>query len=207
MNEFSKTLKRVLVPIADGSEEIEAVGIIDTLRRAGADVTVAAVSKLQITASRGTRIIADTLLDHCRDREYDLIVLPGGMPGALKLRDSEILAELLKKQVAEGRYYAAICAAPAVVLAYHGLIGNRMATAYPSLVSQLPHQQMVERRVVVDGKCITGKGPGAALEFALVLVGLLFGRDIQDRLSREMLVILPWHEFYIEPASSPQKEG
>ncbi len=114
---------KVLVPIADGTEEIEAVCIIDVLRRAGADVTVASVeSALQVTASRGVKIVADVLLEQCRDDTFDLIALPGGIPGAEHLRDSLLLEKLLQRQFKEDRWYAAICAAPAVVSAAPGVI-------------------------------------------------------------------------------------
>ena len=95
--------KKVLVPIADGIEEIEAVCIIDVLRRAGADVTVASVDGLQVTASRGVKLVADVLITECADRIYDLIALPGGMPGAEHLRDSKELIGILKQQQKKGR--------------------------------------------------------------------------------------------------------
>ena len=101
--------KRVLVPIADGTEEIEAVCIIDTLRRAGAEVTVASVDALEVTASRGVRIVADASIADCASRTYDCIALPGGMPGAEHLRDSNDLIAMLKQQKQAGRLYAAIC--------------------------------------------------------------------------------------------------
>ena len=104
-------MPNVLVPIADGSEELEAMSIIDILRRAGASVTVASVDERQITASRGTRLIADQLISECVDATYDLIALPGGS-GAEHLRDSKDLEKLLKRQQREGRLYAAICASP-----------------------------------------------------------------------------------------------
>ncbi len=88
--------KKVLVPIANGIEELEAIGIIDTLRRADAIVTVASVNKLQITGTCGTRIIADKLIEECAEEKFDLIALPGGLPGAEHLRDSDILTSLLK---------------------------------------------------------------------------------------------------------------
>ena len=106
--------KKVLVPISDGIEELEAIGIIDTLRRADVDVTVASVDELQITASCGTKIVADKLIEECANEQYDLIALPGGLPGAEHLRDSQILTSLLKKQAEKGKYYDAICASPTV---------------------------------------------------------------------------------------------
>ena len=136
--------KKVLVPISDGIEELEAIGIIDTLRRADAKVTVASVDGLQITASCGTKIIADTLIENCINKEYDLIALPGGLPGAEHLRDSKVLTSLLKKQVADGKLYAAICASPVVVLQYHGLLKGKKATVNPALADKLIIKDNIE---------------------------------------------------------------
>ena len=105
--------KKVLVPIANGTEEIEAACIIDTLRRAGAEVTVASVDDLQVTASRGMKLVADARISDCVSQTYDCIALPGGMPGAEHLRDSAPLIEKLKQQKQAGRLYGAICASPA----------------------------------------------------------------------------------------------
>ncbi len=164
----------VLVPIADGTEEIEAVCIADVLRRAGAEVTVASVDGLQITASRGIKIVADKLIGECVSEQYDLIALPGGIPGAEHLRDSEMLSGMLCRQQQSGRWYAAICASPAVVFQPLGLLGSRKATCYPSYRDQIANQTAFDSRVVVDGNCITSQGPGTALDFALKLVALLF---------------------------------
>ena len=180
---------KVLVPIADGTEEIEAVCIIDVLRRAGADVTVASVERaLQVTASRGVKIVADVLLEQCRDKTYDLIVLPGGIPGAEHLRDSQILQELLKRQHSEDRWYAAICAAPAVVLQPQGLLQGKRATSHPAFMERLDAARAETDRVVVDGRCITSRGPGTALEFALKLVEHLFGPSKAEEVANPMIV-------------------
>jgi 4-methyl-5(b-hydroxyethyl)-thiazole monophosphate biosynthesis len=180
---------KVLVPIADGTEEIEAVSIIDVLRRAGADVTVAAVGpQLQITASRGVRLVADRLLDDCRDETFDVIVLPGGMPGAEHLRDSRTLKALLEKQAAGNRWYGAICAAPAVVLQEHGLLQGKRATSHPAFMERLDAERSSQDRVVVDGRCVTSRGPGTALEFALQLVAVLFGEAKAAEVAAPMLV-------------------
>ncbi|MDO8303662.1 MAG: DJ-1/PfpI family protein [Sedimentisphaerales bacterium] len=181
--------KKVLVPIADGTEEIEAVSIIDTLRRAGAEVTVASVTeKLNIVASRGVRIDADAMIGECVDTTYDLVVLPGGMPGATHLRDSKELTEILKQQQQQGRLYGAICASPAVVLEHHGLIGGRKATCYPSFAKDLSNADASGSRTVVDGTLITGQGPGTAIEFALKLVELLFGSEKAAEIAKAMIV-------------------
>ncbi|OHB60628.1 MAG: dihydroxyacetone kinase, partial [Planctomycetes bacterium RBG_13_50_24] len=167
--------KKVLVVIADGTEELEAVTIIDVLRRAKADVTVASVDDKQVTASRGVKLVADAVISDCAGKVYDLIALPGGMPGAEHLRDCSRLTDMLKAQAASGRLYAAICASPAVALKPHGLLKNKKATCYPSLLSELDIAE--QANVVVDGNCITSQGPATALEFALKLVELLFDKQ------------------------------
>jgi len=179
--------KEVLVPIADGTEELEAVTLIDVLRRAGARVTVASVGERQVTASRGVKLVADCLMGECLRQRYDLIALPGGMPGAEHLRDSEPLRELLERQAREERWLAAICAAPAVVLAHHGLLGARRATGHPAFVDSLPDRSAVDERVVVDGHLITSRGPGTALEFALRLVVVLYGREHAESVALPMV--------------------
>jgi 4-methyl-5(b-hydroxyethyl)-thiazole monophosphate biosynthesis len=192
--------RKALVPIADGTEEIEAVCIIDVLRRAGISVTVASVDRLQITASRGVKLVADRLLGECVGETYDLIALPGGMPGAEHLRDSEELVEMLKRQRQEGRLYGAICASPVVVLKHHGLLvhhtrsddaipmAHRRATCHPDFAAQLEDPQAVDMRVVVDGTCITSRGPGTAVEFALKLVEVLYGEHKAREIAQRMLV-------------------
>jgi len=180
--------KKVLVPIADGMEEIEAVCIIDTLRRAGADVTVASVGQPEVTASRGVKLVADARLSDCLDETYDCIALPGGMPGAEHLRDCGDLIGKLKEQKAAGRLYAAICASPAVVLQSHGLLENTRATCYPSMLNELDPACASDDRVVADGNCITGQGPAVAIDFALKLVELLFGPDKAKEIGEAMLV-------------------
>jgi 4-methyl-5(b-hydroxyethyl)-thiazole monophosphate biosynthesis len=181
--------KTALVPIADGTEELEAVTIIDVLRRGGVQVTVASAGGLTVTASRSVKLTADRLIGDCVGQTYDLIALPGGMPGAEHLRDCKPLIEMLKKQKQEGRLFAAICASPAVALAVHGLLDGRKATGYPSMMDKLPCKEA--GRVVVDGNCITSQGPGTAIEFALELVRLLRGETIAGQVAAAMLVERP----------------
>lgn len=180
--------KKVLVPIADGSEEIEAVCIIDTLRRAGAEVTVASVDKLQVTASRGVKLVADAQIADCASQMYDGIVLPGGMPGAEHLRDSAELIEMLRKQKQAGRLYAALCASPAVVLHHHKLIEKVRVTCFPGMRNRLDPAYASDERVVVDGNCVTSQGPATAIEFSLKLVELLFGPAKAKEVGAAMLV-------------------
>lgn len=180
--------KRILVPIADGCEEMEAVTIIDTLRRAKGKVTVAGVERCEVIASRGVKLVADRLLSDCLAESYDLIVLPGGMPGAQHLRDSKALVQLLTQHVNEGKPYAAICAAPAVVLQPHGFLAGRRATCHPSFREQLGDRSRADERVVVDGNCVTSQGPGTALEFALALVRLLYGQKKAADVAAPMII-------------------
>lgn len=181
--------KKVLIPIAKGSEEIEAVCLIDTLRRAGAEVTVASIETgLQVEASRGVKLVADCFISDCASEIYDFIVLPGGSLGAERLRDSSPLVVLLKKQKTSGRYYGAICAAPAVVLEHHGLIDGRRATAYPGFSDKLSNQEAVSSRVVEDSQCMTSRGPGTALEFAIEIVRVLYGEEKANDIASAMLV-------------------
>ncbi|MBE0536806.1 MAG: DJ-1/PfpI family protein [Phycisphaerae bacterium] len=179
--------KRVLVTIADGIEEIEAVCIIDTLRRAGAQVTVASANGLQVKASRGVKLVADKLIGECAGETFDLIVLPGGMPGAEHLRDSETLGDMLKKQKGAGRMYGAICASPTVVLSHYGLLDDKRATCHPALTDKLVCAEKADERVVADGNCVTSRGPGTAIEFALELVQQLFGADCAEAVAGPML--------------------
>lgn len=171
--------KQALVPIADGSEEIEAVTIIDVLRRAGVEVTVAFVGvgkTKQITAARGTNIVADSFIADCADKAWDLIAVPGGIEGADHLAASEILDQLLRSQAQQGKFYAAICAAPAVVLGSKGLLADKTATSHPRFYQSLIAKEVdTESRVVVDGNCITSQGPGTAIDFALELVEQICG--------------------------------
>lgn len=180
--------KTVLVPIAESIEEIEAVCIIDTLRRAGAKVTVASVGDLSITASRGVKLVADKLIGDCSNEDFDLIVLPGGLPGAEYLRDCDVLTDMLKKQTRQEKLFAAICASPATVFSHHGLIGDKKATCHPSLADKLICKEKLDRRVVTDGNCVTSQGPGTALEFAIELVRKLFGDEQAVKVAGPMLI-------------------
>jgi 4-methyl-5(b-hydroxyethyl)-thiazole monophosphate biosynthesis len=182
------TTKTALVPIADGTEEIEAVCIIDTLRRAEIAVTVAAVGDLQICASRQVLLVADTTVTQCRDRRFDLIALPGGMPGAEHLAACTPLIEMLQAQQQAKGLIGAICAAPAVVLQPHGLLAGIRATCYPSFQDRLDPDRLVSEPVVVDGQTVTAQGPAFAIDFALTLVERLLGPNVREQVARGMLV-------------------
>lgn len=179
--------KTALVPIADGTEEIEAVTIIDTLRRAGIDVFVASVSRKNITASRGVKLEADGLIHDIIAREFDVIAIPGGMPGAKHLSESATLNQLIKDQHEARRLIAAICAAPVVVLKPLGILDGRKATAHPGFSDQLADSSAVDDRVVLDGHVLTSRGPGTALEFALTIIRVLVGAEAAAKVAEPML--------------------
>jgi 4-methyl-5(b-hydroxyethyl)-thiazole monophosphate biosynthesis len=134
------------------------------------------------------KIVADCLIKECKEKDFDLIVLPGGIPGAEHLRDNPELKEILMRQQTNGRLYAAICAAPAVVLQAHGLLDDRLATCHPGFVGGLQDRSSVESRVVVDGNCITSRGPGTAMAFSLKLVEMLFGKDKMEAVATPMVI-------------------
>ncbi len=181
--------KTVLIPLADGFEEVEAITLIDVLRRAGADVTVSSLrEETTVTGAHGVRMIADEPLSMVENCVFDLIALPGGMPGAQNLRDSEALTSILETQNAHQGLIGAICAAPAVVLNEIGLLEGKTATAYPSFIERIPENQRSSDAVVEDGNIVTSAGPGTAMEFSLLLAARLFGPEKSDEIRAGMLV-------------------
>jgi 4-methyl-5(b-hydroxyethyl)-thiazole monophosphate biosynthesis len=180
--------KKVLVAIADGTEEIEAVTVIDVLRRAGVFVTAASVKNLTITASRGTKIIADDLISRCRDITYDAVILPGGMPGAEHLRDCDDLVAMIDEHIKKGKLIAAICACPAVVLAHHHFIDDVQATCYPSMADKLNKPDRTDSPVVYDKNFITSKGPATAMDFAIKIIQVLLGDKTANQVAEGLLL-------------------
>jgi len=181
--------KRALIAVADGVEDLECVTLIDVLRRADIEVLVASLEERRmITCARGTRLTADVMLVDVLAQDFDLIVLPGGMPGAQHLADFEPLAERVRKQAKAGELFAAICAAPALALQSYGVLRQRRMTCYPAFSDRLSGCTFVDEAVVVDGNCITSQGPGTALAFALTLVEQLVGRGTRTEVAKAMLV-------------------
>uniref|UniRef100_A0A2N9I144 DJ-1/PfpI domain-containing protein n=1 Tax=Fagus sylvatica TaxID=28930 RepID=A0A2N9I144_FAGSY len=187
---MASAAKKVLVPIANGTEPIEAVITIDVLRRSGADVTAASVeNQHRVDAGHAVKIVADALISDCADTVFDLIALPGGIPGATNLRDCAVLETLVKNQATDGRLYAAVCASPAVALAPWGVLKGLKATCYPSFMEQLaPNAIAVESRVQVDGKVVTSRGPGTTMEYAVALVEQLYGKEKAKEVSDPMVM-------------------
>lgn len=171
-------MARVLIPLAQGCEELEAVTIIDLLRRAGIEVVTAGLDDQPVKASRGVMLVPDTTLDDALNQEYDLVALPGGLPGADYLNEDQRIQSLLKKMASDNKYTAAICAAPKV-LASAGLLEGKRATSFPGILEKLnmPDVTIEAGPVIQDGKVITSRGPGTAMDFALTLIENLSGRD------------------------------
>ncbi len=181
---------RVLIPLAEGFEELEAITQIDLLRRAGVEVVTAGLVPGPVKASRGTLIVPETEMDKVLRQDFDMVILPGGLPGAQHLDADPRIHDLLRRHHAAQRYTAAICAAPKV-LANAGLLDGRSATWYPGTLSEMDYPQIRPSLapVVVDGKVVTSRGPGTAMDFALTLIELLVGedrrREVEAQLQRE----------------------
>uniref|UniRef100_M1CFB2 DJ-1 family protein n=1 Tax=Solanum tuberosum TaxID=4113 RepID=M1CFB2_SOLTU len=187
----SASPKKVLVPIGFGTEEMEAVILADVLRRAGAEVTVASVEQqLEVEAYGGTRLVADTFISTCSTEIFDLVALPGGMPGSARLRDCEVLQKITSRQAEEKRLYGAICAAPAVTLLPWGLLKRKQTTCHPAFIDKISSFRVVKTNTRVSGELTTSRGPGTSFEFAICLVEQLFGEPVAREIG-ELLLMNP----------------
>ncbi|XP_038713263.1 protein DJ-1 homolog C isoform X2 [Tripterygium wilfordii] len=168
---------------------MEAVIMVDVLRRSGAQVTVASVEpQLEVEASGGTRLVADTFISTCSDQVFDLVALPGGMPGSVRLRECEILKQITSRQAEEKRLYGAICAAPAVTLLPWGLSRKKQITCHPAFMDKLPTFWAVKSNIQVSGELTTSRGPGTSFEFALSLVEQLFGESVASKIGESLML-------------------
>ena len=183
--------------LADGFEEIEALSVIDIMRRAGMKVTTVSVSEsATVTGAHGIQVVADTLLPDTDCSVADWLILPGGMPGAVNLAGCSKLCELLKSQHANGGKVAAICASPAVVLAPLGILNGKEATCYPGFEKELKNSTISENSVAVDGNVITANGPATATLFALAIVANSLGEEVSRSVAEGMLLYNAPQEFY-----------
>ncbi|MCS7080815.1 MAG: DJ-1/PfpI family protein [Chloracidobacterium sp.] len=183
-------MPKVLVPLAEGFEEMEAVIVVDVLRRADiAVVTAALTDNRTVTGSHGIPVVADTTLAAVMEDHFDAVVLPGGLPGATNLRDDPRIAEIVRRTVEQDGWAAAICAAP-LALAAFGVLRGKAFTSHPSVRDRLADAggEYDERRVAVDGRIVTSRSPGTAFEFALALVARLADEATARRLAEAMLV-------------------
>ena len=177
-------MKRVLVPLAQGCEELEAVAIIDLLRRAQFDVISAGLEPqlTPIKASRGTS------LDEALKTDYDILVLPGGLPGADHLNDDQRIIKLIQQMARTDKFTCAICAAPRA-LAPAGVLEGKRTTSYPGTLDEMdiPGMTYTGEAVTKDGKIITGRGPGAAIDFTLTLIEALGGNKLKQQVEAPLL--------------------
>jgi len=179
-------MKKVLVPLADGFEEIESTTIMDVLRRAGVDVVIAGIKPGPLKGAHGVQLIPDVTLQEVKDQGFDMIVLPGGQPGVDNLRKNQDVIDILKKMHQKKKIIGAICAAP-LVLRDAGLISGVNLTSYPGIESDLKEGHYQQDRIVMDGHIITSRGPGTALEFSLKLVEILCGKEKAEALAGALL--------------------
>jgi 4-methyl-5(b-hydroxyethyl)-thiazole monophosphate biosynthesis len=174
--------------LADGFEEVEALTAVDLLRRVGVKVeTVSIMGRLNVTGDHGIEVIADIVFE---DADYDsceMIVLPGGAPGANRLSEHDGLKQKLLSFANENRRIAALCASPNVVLAPLGIIDGRKATGYPGFDGNMGKVILTSGDVVKDGNIITSRGPATAMAFALAIVEELCGKDKRDELAKGLL--------------------
>lgn len=177
----------VYVHLAEGFEEVEALTIVDVLRRAGVDVkTVSMTGEISVMGTHGICVKADIVYEDVDYEQCEMIVLPGGMPGAANLEAHEGLARHIKCFAENGKKLAAICAAP-MVLATHGVLAGKRATIYPGMEDRLQGAVACDEGVITDGNVITGKGPAYAMAFALALAADLRGTAVADEVAKGLL--------------------
>ncbi|MGB8516557.1 MAG: DJ-1 family glyoxalase III [Gallionella sp.] len=169
-------MKSALVLFAEGSEELEAVTVVNILRRGGVQVSLAGLTNGVLRGSRGILLQPDTTLEAALDKNFDMVVLPGGQPGTNHLKADVRVLQLVQKMVAQDKFVTAICAAPAV-LAAAGLLNEKRATSFPTCLDDYPRVAQQTAAVVEDGKLITSRGPGTAMDFALTLLERLMGAE------------------------------
>ena len=181
--------KHAGILLAEGFEEIESVIPIDLLRRGGVEVTVIGVSGLEVTGAHGIPVRSDVALDDADTDSLDVLILPGGMPGSSNLAAEERVNKLVRQFAAQGKLIAAICAAPALVLAPLGVLDNKRVTCYPAMKERAPEIDFLDEGVVKDGSMITGQGPGKAAEFALAILEELQGPETARKIGTASLFV------------------
>ncbi len=181
-------MKKAFVHFAEGFEEIEALTIVDVFRRADIPVSMISVTgKLLVPGTHGIKVQTDLLFEDANYEEAEILILPGGLPGAQNLNDHEGLKNQLKSFYNSGKKVAAICAAPLVLGGLH-ILENKKATCYPGFENKLLGANLSTKLVVKAGNVVTSRGPGTALNFALELVSELKGKVLADQLAEGMLV-------------------
>ncbi len=176
--------------LSNGFEDIEALAPVDILRRGGIDVkTVSITGSKTVETSHGIKLETDLLIEDITDfSDVDAMVLPGGLPGATNLNKHEQLRKILLEQYQKGRVVAAICAAP-LVLGSIGILQGKRATCYPGFEKRMTGATYTQEQVTVDGNIITGKGPGASLDFGFAILGKFVSEDAVAQLKQQMMYI------------------
>lgn len=181
-------MKKVAIHFATGFEEIEGLAVVDVLRRAGVDVNMVSMTdRRMVSGAHDITILADTVFEEVDYEDVNMIILPGGMPGATHLDAHEGLKSMIKKFDEEGKQISAICAAP-LVLGNLGLLEGKNVVCYPGFEKYLKGASIQNEKVVEDGRIVTAKGPGAAIEFGLKLVEKLMGKEKSEEIRKEMIV-------------------
>ncbi len=176
----------VYIFLADGFEEVEGLTSVDLLRRAGVEVRMISVTgQREITGARGIHVVADELFENVKE-EADMLVLPGGMPGTIHLREHEALGKMLLEYDKQKKWIAAICAAPSV-FGKLGILKDRNATSYPTCLDDYPCGKYLEDAVVIDNHVITSRGVATAIDFALALIQVLVGEEKADEVAASIL--------------------
>ncbi len=183
-------MPKVAILLAPGYEELEAVTVIDVLRRAGVEVLIAGLQKEPVPSAREVKIVPDVTIDELNPEELDMVILPGGLPGVANLKKDPRVKELISKMQEKDKMCAAICAAPGALAAF-GVLKGKRATIYPSLKEELAGAELADEPVVVDGNIVTSQGPGTALPFAFKLVELLVGLEKAQEVAQAMLLKWP----------------
>lgn len=181
-------MKTIYVHFANGFEEIEALAPVDVLRRAGCEVLLVSVSgSKNVTSSRGVTIVTDKLFEEVDYKTADMLVLPGGMPGSKNLDDHAGLKSKIAEHNKQGRWIAAICAAP-MVLGHMGILEGKTVTCYPGNEPDLKGAKPTGRSLEIDGNIITAKGAGVSVKFSLALVEVLMGAEKANEIKNRMMV-------------------
>lgn len=182
-------MKKSYIFLAEGFEEMEALAVVDILRRGGVEIeTVSIMESLDVVGSHGIKVVADRLLSDVADKDAECMIFPGGLPGAENLGSCKLLLQMTQKQYDNGKFIAAICAAPALVLKHLKVLGMHRVTCYPGFESHLIQYEHVADGVVVDRNLITGKGPGFALPFGLAILSVLRSRNVAEQVASGMLL-------------------
>lgn len=175
-----------LLILADGFEEIEAISVVDILRRGQIEVTVAGLNNNHVNAAHGVQIVADTTLDEVASSPFDVVILPGGEPGTTHLEQSTLVKDVLSAQNHAGKWIAAICAAPRILDGI-GFLDGKQATSYPGTRPKMERCDYLETDVVIDGHIITSRGPGTAMAFAYTILSVLTDEAVSEALKKGMV--------------------